>query len=102
MWVGSLGQEDPRRRAWQPAPVFLPGESCGQRSLAGRSPSSQRWTRLRRRSVACMSHSFCAVLCWWTFRRLPCRGSCEYCCCEDSGVCLFELWFSHNVRAVVG
>ena len=25
-------------RAWQPTPVFLPGESCGQRSLAGYSP----------------------------------------------------------------
>ena len=30
-WVGKIGW----RRAWQPAPVFLPGESCGQRSLAG-------------------------------------------------------------------
>ena len=26
------------RRAWQPSPVFLPGESLGQRSLAGSSP----------------------------------------------------------------
>ena len=25
-------------RAWQPTPVFLPGESQGQRSLAGYSP----------------------------------------------------------------
>ena len=25
----------PWRRAWQPTPVFLPGESHGQRSLAG-------------------------------------------------------------------
>ena len=28
----------PWRRAWQPAPVFLPGESQGQGSLAGYSP----------------------------------------------------------------
>ena len=28
----------PWRRAWQPTPVFLPGESCGQKSLAGYSP----------------------------------------------------------------
>jgi len=28
----------PWRRAWQPAPVFMPGESHGQRSLAGYSP----------------------------------------------------------------
>ena len=27
-----------RRRKWQPTPVFLPGESHGQRSLAGYSP----------------------------------------------------------------
>ena len=27
-----------RRRKWQPAPVFLPGEFHGQRSLAGCSP----------------------------------------------------------------
>ena len=32
--VQSLGQEDPRRRKWQPTPVFLPGgESHGQRGL---------------------------------------------------------------------
>ena len=28
----------PRRKAWQPTPVFLPGESHGQRILAGYSP----------------------------------------------------------------
>ena len=33
-WVGTI----PWRRAWQPTPVFLPGESHGQRSLAGCSP----------------------------------------------------------------
>ena len=26
------------RRAWQPTPVFLPGETHGQRCLAGYSP----------------------------------------------------------------
>ena len=26
-WVQSLGWEDPWRRAWQPTPVFFPGES---------------------------------------------------------------------------
>ena len=29
------------RRKWQPTPVFLPGESHGQRSLAGYSPGGQ-------------------------------------------------------------
>ena len=28
----------PWRRAWQPTPVFLPGESNGQRTLVGYSP----------------------------------------------------------------
>ena len=33
-WVGKIVW----RRKWQPAPVFLPGKSHGQRSLAGYSP----------------------------------------------------------------
>ena len=33
-WVGKI----PWRRAWQLTPVFLPGESHGQRSLVGCSP----------------------------------------------------------------
>ena len=33
-WVGKI----PWRKAWQPTPVFLPGESHGQRSLVGYSP----------------------------------------------------------------
>ena len=38
-WVGKI----PWRRAWQPTPVFLPGESHGQRSLVGlQSMGSQR------------------------------------------------------------
>ena len=40
-WVRSLGWEDPLERKWQPAPVFLPGESYGQRSLAAYSPWGQ-------------------------------------------------------------
>ena len=39
LWVQSLGQEDPLEgEYWQPTPVFLPGKSHGQRSLAGYSP----------------------------------------------------------------
>ena len=40
--IPSLGWEVPCRRAWQPTPVFLPGESHGQRSLAGYSPRGRR------------------------------------------------------------
>ena len=32
--VRYLGGKIPRRREWQPTPVFLPGESLGQRCLA--------------------------------------------------------------------
>ena len=34
IWVRKI----PWRRAWQPTPVFLPGESHGQRSLVGHGP----------------------------------------------------------------
>ena len=37
-WVQSLGWEDPQKKKWQPTPVFLPGESHGQMSLAGYNP----------------------------------------------------------------
>ena len=36
--VQSLGLMVSWRRKWQPTPVFLPGESHGQRSLGGYSP----------------------------------------------------------------
>ena len=38
LWVEKI----PWRRKWQPTPVFLPGESHGQRSLAHYSPWSQK------------------------------------------------------------
>ena len=38
MQARSLGWKIPWRRKWQPTPVFLPGKSCGQRSLEGYSP----------------------------------------------------------------
>ena len=45
--VRFLGQEDPLEKKWKPTPVFLPGESHGQRSFAGYSPwSCKSWTRL--------------------------------------------------------
>ena len=40
VWL--LGREIPWRTAWQPTPVFLPGESRGQRSLVDYSP----WDRI--------------------------------------------------------
>ena len=37
-WV----RKTPWRRAWQPTPAFLPGESYGQRSLVGYSPGDRK------------------------------------------------------------
>ena len=37
-WVGKI----PWRRAWQPTPVFLPGESHVQRRLEGHSPRGHK------------------------------------------------------------
>ena len=42
-WVGRI----PWRRKWHLTPVFLPGEFCGQRSLAGYSPGGRRESRTR-------------------------------------------------------
>ena len=41
-WVGNM----PWRRKWQPTPVFLPGKSYRQRSLAGYSPWGGKETQL--------------------------------------------------------
>ena len=46
-WVWSLGQEDPWREKWELTPLFLPGESHGQRSLVGYRPGhrvTNSWT----------------------------------------------------------
>ena len=37
-WVAKI----PWRKAWQPSPVFLPGEHHGQRSLVGFSPRGHK------------------------------------------------------------
>ena len=42
--VGSIPESGrcPWRRAWQPTPVFLLGESHGERNLAGHSPQGRK------------------------------------------------------------
>ena len=49
LWVG----RSPWRRAWQPTPVFLPGESYGQRRLVGYSPwGHKEWDTTEQLSTA--------------------------------------------------
>ena len=44
-WVQPLGREDPLKKAWQPTPVFLPGESPWTEEPGG--PQSMRSQRVR-------------------------------------------------------
>ena len=47
-WVRKI----PWRRRWQPAPVFLPGKSCGQRSQAGYSPWGRKESDMTEHTLA--------------------------------------------------
>ena len=55
-WVMKI----PWRRAWQPTPLLLPGESHGQRSLAGYSP----WgcTKLEMSEATEYIHTYASLL----------------------------------------
>ena len=57
-WVGKM----PCRRKWQPTPVFLPGESRGQRSLVAYSP----WGRKESDTTehACICYSQFNIIYW--------------------------------------
>ena len=58
-WVG----QTPWRRPWLPSPVFLPGDSHGQRSLAGYSSGGHRvrldWTDLTRTHSSLHTTAWC-------------------------------------------
>ena len=75
-WIGKI----PWRRKWQPTPGFLPGESHGQRSLAGYSPwgpkesDTTEWLSTHTRTLSPRKWTFqkawnisfwvCLPLCW--------------------------------------
>ena len=79
----------PWRRAWQPTPVFLPGESHGQRNLAGYNP----WGRKESDTTEWLTHTarahthtgvafvvvviICIYPAWCLFSELP--GSVVWC-----------------------
>ena len=69
-WVPSLGWEDPWRKAWQPTPVFLPGESHGQRSLAGYSPWGLKdMTEVTKNTHVLIPDIHCAIFTFMHWRR---------------------------------
>ena len=53
-WIGKV----PRRRDWQPPPVFLPAESYGQRSLEGCSP----WGHKESGTTERLTHTQCVYV----------------------------------------
>ena len=67
LWVGKI----PWRRKWQPTPVFLPGESHGQRSLAGYSPRGRKES-----DTTEQLHTHTLKL-WWELSVLPVGRWCE-------------------------
>ena len=56
-WVGKI----PWRRAWQPTPVFLPGESHRQRSLVGYGPVDHKESDMTEATKCVHMHHLGAV-----------------------------------------
>ena len=95
-WVGEM----PWRRAWQPTPVFLPGDSHGQRSLAGytvcrvtKSQLQLKWLSMCAQYV-CMGWQW-GILVMGFFFFLIClqrKSTCDF-----NSFCLTEASTSLNV-----
>ena len=65
-WV----RKAPWRKKWQPTPVFLPGKSHGQRSLAGYSPWGRKESDVTEHTEVCgMSLSY------WKASYYPCTDN---------------------------
>ena len=76
-WVGKIL----RSRKWQPAPVFLPGKTCGQRNLVGYNPWGHKESNTSKHThVHACTHTHnalstvqavdspqkqCELLCYW-------------------------------------
>ena len=58
-WVRNI----PWNRKWQPAQVFLPGKSHGQRSLACYSPQGHKESEGTKRTLSCLVHTHLGLLC---------------------------------------
>ena len=100
-WVG----KNLWRRAWQPIPVFLPGEFCGQNSLVGCSP----WSRKESDTTEQLTHTH-------THTHTPVLGQCQAwdhersrwaLCCLDSlsqpvYTCCCSLPFSETISCREG
>ena len=110
-WVRKISQ----RKKWQPTPVFLPGESHGQRSLVGYSPwghqELDKTEQAKRRALALMGEDLgetqtlplhCLVTlstksCWvrvFSFQiRNKDHNTFSQVCCKNCQV-MFWKWFN--------
>ena len=86
-WVRKI----PWRRKWQPAPVFLPGESHGRRSLEGYSPRGHRVGHDCARMQAVISFQF--------FRASSSNPECEIALAVDCGDSHGKQWFALPIKA---
>ena len=68
-WVSKI----PERRKWQPTPVFLPGKSHGQRSLAGYRPWGHKELDMTEQLFVVLGSGYRAVK--WT-GSLPSQSIC--------------------------
>ena len=64
-WFNPWLRKIPWRRKWQPPPIFLPGKSHGQRSLAGYSPWGHK--RVRHNLVTKQPQKIVALQGWVSF-----------------------------------
>ena len=83
-WAWSLGWEDPRRRAWQPTPVFLHGESPwtpGELQSMGSQRVGHNWA----------TKDICLLLVWSLSRVLNVSVllDCPTCSC----ITVIVFWF---------
>ena len=60
--VQPLSWEDPWRREWQPTPVFVSGESHGQRGLVGCSPRGHKESDTTERLIITVKYDICRKL----------------------------------------
>ena len=60
----------PWRREWLPTPVFLPGESHGQRSLAGYSPWARSDSDKTEQLSSCWRAGLCCECCGWGVNKI--------------------------------
>ena len=78
MWVHSLGWEDSLEKERQPTPVFWPGESLGQGSLAGYSPLGHKTQTWLSTCGYCVLSHFSHVWLFVTPWTVACQGYMEW------------------------